>query len=140
MQLLPVAITIGYYFDQCDYIPILLLMASVAALEADRPLRSALCCALGALAKIFPAVVLPVAILSFGRLWRMQYLLVFAALVLAVTVTWLVAAPESLQSFLHFVVARPSWETIIPDGRHRRGMTPAGASFRAGGTNTRHLR
>ena len=67
------------------------MMVSVAALERDRSLRSAFWCALGARAKIFPAVVMPVAIL---------------------TVPWLIVGPNSLRSFLRFTVARESWETI----------------------------
>jgi hypothetical protein len=42
----------------------------------------------------------------------MQYALVFAALALIVTLPWLIAAPNSLRSFLRFTAARRSWETI----------------------------
>jgi hypothetical protein len=64
------------------------------------------------MAKIFPAVVFPVAILTLNRRRRMQYVLVFAALVLIVTLPWLIAGPNSLRSFLRFTAARGSWETI----------------------------
>ena len=118
------AITIGYYIDQFDYMPILLMMVSVAALESDRPLGSAIWCALGAMAKIFPAVVMPVAILSVDRRRRMQYAVVFAAVALIVTLPWLIAEPNSLRSFLRFTVARESWETIWTFPHIQRPPTP----------------
>jgi hypothetical protein len=106
------AIAIGYYMDQYDYLPILLMMVSVAALESDRPLRSAFWCALGAMAKIFPAVVMPVAILTVDRRWRMQYAVVFAVVALILTLPWLIVAPSNLRSFLRVTVAHEGWETI----------------------------
>jgi len=106
------AIAIGYYFDQYDYVPILLMMVSIVALESDRPLGSALSCALGAMTKAFPAAVLPVAILTLDRRRRIQYALVFVAVASIVTLPWLIAGPDTLRSFLRYYTARQPWETI----------------------------
>ncbi len=106
------AITIGFYFDQFDYLPIFIAMASLYMLMIDRPVESAWLCGIGTMTKLFPVMVLPIAVISQDLRKRVWYVLFFALACLIAVLPWLIANPRSLRSSYEFTRSRDAWETI----------------------------
>ena len=111
------AITVGLYFDQYDYFPVLAMMVSLYLLMEGKIIPSALACGIATMTKLFPAVVLPVALISLDKRDRVRYLLFFALACFVVVLPFLVINVEPLLSFLRFTATRDGWETVwtFPD-------------------------
>jgi hypothetical protein len=111
------AIAVGFYIDQYDYLPVLMMMLSLYLLMEGKTISSALACGISAMIKLFPAVVLPVALISLDRRNRVRYLLFFALACFVVVLPFLVVNVEPLLSFYRFTATRDGWETvwIFPD-------------------------
>lgn len=94
-----------------DYWPALFAVAGVAALIGDRPVLACVAFAAGALAKVYPIVLLPLALIELWRFGGRRAVargLGWAAAVIAVAVVpFLVVAPHGLAWALHRQVTRP---------------------------------
>jgi Glycosyltransferase family 87 len=123
------AITIGLFFDQYDYLPIWMTLASLYLLMRDRPVASALLCGIGAMTKLFPAVFLPVAVLALPKQKRVHYVLFFMFACLIALLPWLITSPGTVRSFYDFYVSRDAWETIWTFPRLQFPPVPSPESF-----------
>lgn len=107
------AITIGYYFDQYDYLAVLCMMTSLYLLVSNRVSGSAILCGIGTMIKIFPGAILPIALVVLDKPMKQFKYFGFFALACATTVLpWLIANPGALRSFYEFSASRDAWETI----------------------------
>ncbi len=94
-----------------DYWPALFAVAAVAALAADRSVFACGLAAVGAAAKVYPAVIIPLALIE---LWRRngaravaQGVALAVAVVAALTAPLAAAAPGGISWALHRQLARP---------------------------------
>jgi Ni/Fe-hydrogenase subunit HybB-like protein len=94
-----------------DYWPALLAVAAVAALAARRPVLASGFAALGAAAKVYPAVLIPLALIE---LWRRngpravsEGVAVAVGVLAALTVPFAVVAPHGVTWALHRQLVRP---------------------------------
>ena len=94
-----------------DYWPALLAVAAVAALVARRPMLACGIAAAGTAVKVFPAVLIPLALIE---LWRRhgqrlprRELALAVAVVGAITVPFVIVAPHGLSWALHRQLNRP---------------------------------
>jgi uncharacterized membrane protein len=94
-----------------DYWPTLLTVAAVAALAARRPMLACGFAAVGAAAKVFPAVLIPLALIELWRLHGARAVAKGLALVVvvvgAIALPVAVAAPHGLSWALHRQLQRP---------------------------------
>lgn len=111
------AITVGLFFDQYDYLPVLFMMVSLYLLMEEKIIPSALACGIATMTKLFPAVILPVALITLNKRDRVRYLLFFALACFVVVLPFLVVDVEPLLSFYRFTATRDGWETVwtFPD-------------------------
>ena len=105
-------VTIGLYMDQFDYLPILIMLASLYLLMKNRFTLSAVCCAIGFMTKMFPGVVLLIALFALDRKQRIAYVVTFAVVCAAILVPYLIRDTEPLVSWYNFTASRDGWETI----------------------------
>jgi 4-amino-4-deoxy-L-arabinose transferase-like glycosyltransferase len=105
-------ISIGYYFDQYDYIPIGLMMASLYLVQKNKIVGSAILCGIGMMTKIFPVVVLLASMATLGTSKKPRYFFCFAITCLLIALPWLLTNTETLKSFYYFTASRQPWETI----------------------------
>ena len=104
--------TIGLYMDQFDYLPILIMLASLYLLVKNRLTLSAALCAAGFMTKMFPGAVLLIALFTLDRRQRVAYAVTFAVVCAAILVPYLIRGTEPLVSWYNFSVSRDGWETI----------------------------
>jgi hypothetical protein len=104
--------TIGLFMDQFDYLPILLMLASMYFLIKERTRLSAVFCGIGVMTKMFPGVVLLIALFTLKKRKKMVYLITFAIVCLAILVPYLIRDAEPLVSWYNFTASRDGWETI----------------------------
>jgi hypothetical protein len=104
--------TIGLYMDQFDYLPILLMLVSLHLLMKDRLAFSAIFCAVGFMTKMFPAVVLIIALFALGKKQKVAYLITFAVVCAAIIAPYFVRDTEPLVSWYNFTASRDGWETV----------------------------
>ncbi len=104
--------TIGLYMDQFDYLPVILMLASLYMLMKKKPGLSAILCGIGFMTKMFPGAVLLIALLTLGKRARVVYAVTFAAVCVAILVPYLVRDTEPLASWYNFSASRDGWETI----------------------------
>jgi uncharacterized membrane protein len=94
-----------------DYWPTLLTVAAVAALAARRPMLACGFAAVGAAIKVFPAVLIPLALIELWRLHGARAVAKGLALVVvvagAIVLPFAVAAPHGLSWALHRQLQRP---------------------------------
>jgi len=86
-----------------DLLPVALLLLGAVLARRRRPLAGAAALALGAAAKLFPAVAAPVLVLTAGRTW-LSAALVFAAATVALSVPALVAPHSAAAGLLYYAV------------------------------------
>jgi hypothetical protein len=103
--------TIGLYMDQFDYLPILLMLVSLFLLMRDRPLLSAVFCGIGAMTKMFPGIVLVIALFALKKR-RIAYAITFGLVCAAIIAPYLVRNTEPLVSWYQFTASRDGWETV----------------------------
>jgi len=84
-----------------DLLPVALLLLGAVLARRRRPLAGAAALALGAAAKLFPAVAAPVLVLTAGRTW-LSAALVFAAATVALSVPALVAPHSAAAGLLYY--------------------------------------
>ena len=119
----PVAVAVGWY----DALPAALLLLGVYWLLRRRPAAAGFASGLGFMTKVFPLVLVPVAVKFLPR-WRERALA--CATALAVTVA--IAAPLLRLSPTYFLasyratLSRSAWETVwaLLDGYYSYGKTP----------------
>jgi hypothetical protein len=105
-------VTIGLYMDQFDYLPIVLMLASLYFLMRDRPRLSAVLCGVGVMTKMFPGIVLLIALFSLEKRKKTVYLITFAVVCVGILVPYLIRDKEPLVSWYNFTASRDGWETI----------------------------
>ncbi len=107
-----------------DPLPTLLLLAGLYFLLNGRALPSGLMVGLGFVTKLFPAVLLPVA-LAVARGWRARlgYLSAVVGVIGSVWLPFLLASPSMFLASLRNQLGRSSWETIwaLLDGYYGYG-------------------
>jgi hypothetical protein len=104
--------TIGLYMDQFDYLPVVLMLASLLLLMRNRLALSAIVCGVGFMTKIFPGAVLLIALLSLDKKQKIAYLATFAVVCAAILMPYLVRDTEPLVSWYNFTASRDGWETV----------------------------
>lgn len=105
-------LTIGLYMDQFDYLPILLMLLSLYFLMKDRAKLSAVFCGIGVMTKMFPGVVLLIALFALERRRKIIYLVTFAVVCVAILLPYLIRDTEPLVSWYNFTASRDGWETV----------------------------
>ncbi len=94
-----------------DYLPALLTVAAVAALVARRPVWACGFAAIGAVVKVYPAVIVPLALIELarhgGRRAVARGLGFAAAVTAALTVPFVLAGPHGVSWALHRQLHRP---------------------------------
>jgi hypothetical protein len=105
-------------FSRYDYVPALLTVAAVAALAARRPTLACAFCGLGAATKVYPAVLIPLALIE---LWRAQGaravargVAVTVAVVAALAGPFVAVAPHGVSWALHRQLVRPLQVESLP--------------------------
>ena len=98
-------------FSRYDYLPALFTVAAVAALAGRRPTLACAFAGLGAVTKVYPAVLIPLALIE---LWRVQGaravargVAVAVAVVAAITAPLVAGAPHGVSWALHRQLVRP---------------------------------
>jgi hypothetical protein len=114
-----------------DHLPVLLMLAALYWLLKDRErftvgeLGSAVLVGVGSLIKLFPILLLPVAI-CYLPTWRRKitYGLVVTAVVVAILLPFGLANLEMTRASFQNMFTRPSWETIwaLMDGYYSYGI------------------
>jgi hypothetical protein len=104
--------TIGLYMDQFDYLPIVLMLASLYLLMNRRPALSAAVCGIGFMTKMFPGAILLVALFALDRKRKITYLVIFGAVCVAFLVPYFIRGTEPLVSWYNFTASRDGWETV----------------------------
>jgi hypothetical protein len=105
-------LTIGFFFDQFDYIPVLLLLIAMYLLVKKRFTASAVVCGVGAMTKLFPAVILLIALFMPAKRRKVGYLVIFAVTCFAILVPYIINDIEPMVSWYYFTAGRGSWETV----------------------------
>jgi hypothetical protein len=105
-------LTIGLFVDQFEYIPIFLVMLSMYLLMRNRLVWSAVVAGIGAMTKLFPAVILLLALFSLERKHKIRYTAVFALTCIVIISPYLIGGTQPLRSWFEFSAARGGWETI----------------------------
>jgi len=96
-----------------DYLPELLFLAGLYWLLAGRERRSALAAGFGLMAKLFPVVLVPLALITIrGMRRKLTYLVTTAAAVALFAVPLALINRSLLTASLLNTFSRPSWETI----------------------------
>jgi hypothetical protein len=105
-------------FSRYDYLPALLAVAAVAALAARRPTLACAFAGLGAATKVYPAVVVPLALIE---LWRAQGaravargVVVTVGVVAALSAALVAVAPHGVSWALHRQLVRPLQVESLP--------------------------
>ena len=105
-------------FSRYDYLPALLAVAAVAALAARQPMLACAFAGLGAATKVYPAVLIPLALIE---LWRQNGARAAArgigmavAVVAALCGPLVVAAPHGVSWALHRQLVRPLQVESLP--------------------------
>jgi hypothetical protein len=105
-------VTIGWYFDQFDYIPIFFMVGALYLLQQHKRTISAILCGLGIMTKLFPVVVLLVALFRGSIKERMRYVAIVFFVCLLVMLPFFLVDSSTLTSWLDFSGSRDAWETV----------------------------
>ena len=106
------SILVGPWCDQFDYLPILLILVSLLLLLRGRTHWSAVVCGVGAVAKVFPAIMLFVAASRLKGRAVLAYFATVAAVALAVCLPFLIVNHRSFLSTYAWSASRHGWETV----------------------------
>ena len=105
-------------FSRYDYLPALLTVAAIAALAAKRPMFACAFAGLGAATKVYPAVVVPLALIE---LWRLHGARAVArgiamtiGVVAALSGALIAVAPHGVSWALHRQLVRPLQVESLP--------------------------
>jgi hypothetical protein len=105
-------VTIGFFFDQFDYIPIALMLLSLYLLQKKKPTISAIFCSIGIMTKLFPGVILLVAMTQGAKKQKFQYVTIALLTCMVIAAPYLTQNPTTITSWMDFTASRPGWETI----------------------------
>ncbi len=105
-------LTIGLYMDQFDYLPMVLMLLSLYFLVKNRVALSGALCGAGFMTKMFPGVLLLVALFSLEMKRKIVYVAAFAAVCAAILAPYLFRSTEPLVSWYNFTASRDGWETV----------------------------
>ena len=103
---------IGLQLDQSEYLALALLVAALALLARGRICASAICCALGAMTKLFPALLVPAAMIHLGRRGAARYVVVFLIICGALAAPGFLANRDIFLSTYRWNAARGPWESV----------------------------
>ena len=106
------SLTIGLYMDQFEYLPIIMMLLALFLLMRNRPLLSAVFCGIGFMTKVFPGLILLIALFNLERRRRVVYLTTFAVVCGAILLPYLIRDTEPLVSWYNFTASRDGWETV----------------------------
>jgi hypothetical protein len=98
--------------DQFEYLPIFLVMLSLYMLIRNRITWSAVIAGIGAMAKLFPAVVFLLALFGLERKHKVKYVVVFTLTCFIIVSPYLIGGTQPLRSWVEFSTARGGWETV----------------------------
>lgn len=105
-------LTIGLFMDQFDYIPTLLVLISLYYLIRRRDALSSFFCGVGTMTKMFPAVMLLIALFRLQSRQKIIYTVVFAVTCFAVLLPYFMNGIEPLVSLYNYTASRDAWETV----------------------------
>jgi hypothetical protein len=121
---LPLYLWAGWW----DNLPLLFLLAGWLLLLDGRHKRSALLAGVGVMTKMFPVLLLPLAVSTLPT-WRRKiiYGLAFLACVAALVLPLALGNPTMTLASFQNIVSRPSWETVwaLLDGYYGYGTVAA---------------
>lgn len=105
-------LTIGLFMDQFDYIPTLLVLISLYYLMKRRSALSSFFCGVGTMTKVFPAVMLLIAVFRLQNRQKVIYIAVFAVTCFAILLPYFINGIEPLVSLYNYTASRDAWETV----------------------------
>lgn len=105
-------LTIGLFMDQFDYIPTLLALISLYYLIKRRNALSSFFCGVGTMTKVFPAVMLLIAVFRLQNRQKVIYIAVFAVTCFAILLPYFINGIEPLVSLYNYTASRDAWETV----------------------------
>jgi len=108
-----------------DVLPIALLLAAWLLLVTGRTWQSAILVGVGALTKLFPLLVLPIALCILPT-WRRKfiYLAITVLTIAGFLLPFALLSPDITKASLQNMTTRPSWETVwaLIDGYYSYGL------------------
>jgi hypothetical protein len=105
-------VTIGLFMDQFDYIPTLLVLISLYFLLVRKDAVSSIFCGIGAMTKMFPGVMLLIALFMLEKRQKVIYIAVFAITCLVILLPYFTNGMEPLVSLYNYTASRDAWETV----------------------------
>lgn len=105
-------LTIGLFMDQFDYIPTLLVLISLYYFMKRRNALSSFFCGIGTMTKVFPAVMLLIAVFRLQNRQKVIYIAVFAVTCFAILLPYFINGIEPLVSLYNYTASRDAWETV----------------------------
>lgn len=105
-------LTIGLFMDQFEYLPILLVMISVYLLMRGRLAYAAVVTGIGAMTKLFPGVIVLVALFGLNRKQKIRYMAIFVVTCIVIVSPYFVGGTQPLRSWYEFSASRGGWETV----------------------------
>lgn len=105
-------LTIGLYMDQFDYLPTFLMLVSLYLLIKRRDALSAVFSGIGTMTKVFPGVILLIALFTLDKRQKIVYLAVFAVTCLVILLPYFIGGMEPLISLYNYSASRDAWETV----------------------------
>jgi hypothetical protein len=123
-----------------DHLPTLLFLSALYLLLRGRYMRSALLVGVGIMTKLFPLMLVPLALCVIRGLRRqVAYLLIVGLVVALFIFPFLAVNPSAMVASIRTALGRPSWETVwaLLDGYYSYGIVaplsahidPASASW-----------
>ena len=106
------SLTIGLYMDQFDYLPMIFLLTALYLLMRSRLTLSAVFCGIGSMTKIFPGVVLLIALFALEKRQKAAHIITFAIVCAAILLPYLIGGTGPLVSWYDFTASRDAWETV----------------------------
>ncbi len=107
-----------------DPLPTCFLLASLALLITGRAKLSSAAAAVGFMTKIFPVLIVPLAVCSIQKMKRkMTYIAVFVILVAFIAVPFIVLNEDMFLASFKNIIGRKGWETVwaLLDGNYHSG-------------------
>jgi hypothetical protein len=111
-------IVIGLACDQFDYLPSFLFLLGIVLLVEGRPTDSALAIGIGAMAKVYPGLLVPLAWSHLGTIRRsLRYTATVLAVCLVIAAPFLYVNPAVFLATYQSTGSRPGWESVwtFPD-------------------------
>gem|GEM_PF-1521825 len=104
-------VLLGPWMDQFDYLPACILLGALLLLVRGKHTASAVLCGIGIMTKLFPAVLIPVALVTLGWKRGLAYAGIAAAVCVAIAAPFLIADADTFLSTPRWSAARIPWES-----------------------------